>query len=589
MAVKGTRLGLGLAASICAIALLPAGSAGAAQRAYISETAPPAATAAKIAGFGTTPAGALTPLSPATTSVGTGEGLGGIAITPDAEHLYAIGRAGALYAFTIGATGGLTAVSGSPFAMPTDGLGIAVTPDGRHLYASSGDSVINGFSIAASGALSPVTGSPFTIPDPAFGLAIAPDGRHIYYTSQADEDGVVAGMAIAASGALTPVAGAGGSKTIGPDPFAVSITPDGKNLYAVERDSPGSNIWVFSLAADGTMTQVGLPHLINASSPEPLGSTVTPDGKRLYTANPDDGDVTGFTIGAGGALTDVGSPFALSGAPSTRPYTVVPNSLGTRLYANENNTDDAYSLSIAAGGALTPLAASPVAAVRSDHSGLALTPAQPPVAKLTMTLGGSTANFNASTSTDADSAISGFAWDFGDGQRVAGGSALQTHTYAAPGTYTATVTLTDADGCSTKYVSSGQTPFCNGSGVADASVTVVVKPTADVTPPILQLSGDDSQKVGKTVSVGASCNESCSFDATGKLTVKVKGKKKTFTLGAATGSAGAGATATLKLSLSAKAQKAAKKGKKPKAGISIEGADGAGNTDDATKTVKLTD
>ena len=397
-------------------------------------------------------------------------------------------------------------------------------------------------------------------------------------------------MTIAASGALSPIAGSGGLKTIGEDPFAISITPDGNNLYAIERDSPTSNIWVFSLGAGGAMTQVGLPHPVNASSPEPLGSTITPNGKRLYTANADDGTVSGFTIGSGGALTDIGGAFDVNSPPSARPYAVVPNAAGTRLYANENNEDDAYSLSISpTSGALAPLAGSPDDALTSETQGLVLTPAQPPVAKLTMGQSGSTVNFNASTSTDPDSPISGFAWDFGDGQKLASGAATQSHTYAAPGTYTATVTLTDADGCSTKYMSSGQTAFCNGSTVADASVTVVVNPPADVTPPVLQISGDSAQKAGKTVSVDASCNEACSFDATGVLKVKVKGKKKTFTLGADSGSAAAGAKTTLALTLSAKAQKAAKKGKKPKATISVEASDGAGNTAEAPKTVRLTD
>ena len=102
--IKRTKLTLGLATSICAVALLPAG-AGAAQRAYVSEIAPPLATPAQIAGFGLDSAGALTPLSPATKSVGSGEGLGGMAITPDAKHLYAIGKQGSLFGFTIGTTG----------------------------------------------------------------------------------------------------------------------------------------------------------------------------------------------------------------------------------------------------------------------------------------------------------------------------------------------------------------------------------------------------------------------------------------------------------------------------------------------------
>ena len=54
---------------------------------------------------------------------------------------------------------------------------------------------------------------------------------------------------------------------------------------------------------------------------------------------------------------------------------------------------------------------------------------------------GSTATFDAGGSTDADSAPSSYTWDFGDG--TSGQGATASHTYAAPGTYTATLTVAD--------------------------------------------------------------------------------------------------------------------------------------------------
>ena len=49
-----------------------------------------------------------------------------------------------------------------------------------------------------------------------------------------------------------------------------------------------------------------------------------------------------------------------------------------------------------------------------------------------------------STSTDADGTIATTAWDFGDGEQATGEDA--THTYAAPGTYTVGLTVTDNQG-----------------------------------------------------------------------------------------------------------------------------------------------
>ncbi len=54
---------------------------------------------------------------------------------------------------------------------------------------------------------------------------------------------------------------------------------------------------------------------------------------------------------------------------------------------------------------------------------------------------GQTVTFDASESRDVDGPLSGYEWDFGDGTGASGVSA--THTYAAPGTYLVTLTVSD--------------------------------------------------------------------------------------------------------------------------------------------------
>ena len=56
-----------------------------------------------------------------------------------------------------------------------------------------------------------------------------------------------------------------------------------------------------------------------------------------------------------------------------------------------------------------------------------------------------TVSFDGSTSTD-DGEISSYAWDFGDGQTA--DTATTSHTYATPGTYQVTLTVTDEQGAS---------------------------------------------------------------------------------------------------------------------------------------------
>ena len=67
-----------------------------------------------------------------------------------------------------------------------------------------------------------------------------------------------------------------------------------------------------------------------------------------------------------------------------------------------------------------------------------------PTAAFTSTVDELNAAFDASTSTDTDGTISGYAWDFGDDTTATGVTA--NHEYAVAGEYTVTLTVTDDDG-----------------------------------------------------------------------------------------------------------------------------------------------
>lgn len=72
-------------------------------------------------------------------------------------------------------------------------------------------------------------------------------------------------------------------------------------------------------------------------------------------------------------------------------------------------------------------------------------PNQPPTAAFTHSTFGLDVSVNSSTSSDGDGTITGRSWNWGDG--TPNGSGLSpTHTYAAPGTYEVTLTVTDDDG-----------------------------------------------------------------------------------------------------------------------------------------------
>ncbi len=71
-------------------------------------------------------------------------------------------------------------------------------------------------------------------------------------------------------------------------------------------------------------------------------------------------------------------------------------------------------------------------------------PNQAPSASFTAATAGLTATLNASASTDPDGTVAAYAWTFGDG--TTGTGATPSHAYAAAGTYTVALTVTDDRG-----------------------------------------------------------------------------------------------------------------------------------------------
>src|SRR5439155_21683443 len=216
--------------------------------------------------------------------------------------------------FTLNAGGHLSPLAGSAVSLP-DGSSpgdVLFNGDGTRLVGVRvNTSLIDSFTVGASGLLTAASGSPFAAQGPGpFGSEFRPTNPSQLFVSNAHGgagNGTVSAFNDAADGTLT---------SIGASPFAdnqtapcwVEISSDGSYLFAVNTAS--NSISRYSIAADGSLTLLGSTALNSA----PLGAEdarLAPDGKTLWVVDTGAHAISGFTVN-GGSLTELtSSPTAL--------------------------------------------------------------------------------------------------------------------------------------------------------------------------------------------------------------------------------------------------------------------------------------
>lgn len=306
---------------------------------------------------------------------------------PSPEFLYATSP-DAIVAFKINAS---TGALGSPLAMsgPNQSTGMVATITLGRLYVSDFlNDTVEGFSINSStGGLTAVTGSPFALggaPPGAGGLSPFVSGGSRLFATDLNAGGVAAFTYDSLTGALTTVPGS---------PFPAGDTPvqaavagsQNQFLYVSNLNDSAGGISAFTIDFNtGALTPIsGSPYATGAagSFPGPSALAIGGNGQILYvalvgTANANN-KIAAFVIDANtGALTPIpGSPFATGNAPQFMalvPVTLVGN---TEFLYTANVQDKTISAFIVDGtsGTLTPLSGSPYHGATS-LGGLAVTP-----------------------------------------------------------------------------------------------------------------------------------------------------------------------------------------------------------------------
>lgn len=338
----------------------------------------------------------------------------------------------------------------APIALPVgeDVYTLAITPDGSTLYAGvrTGST---GHLLAMDLSTNSI-GTPILIPSSLLpnGIAISSDGQIIY---------IVTNLGILLyhidSDTFDPAISAIGFQSI-------TLLPDGSYAYVIHWDDP--DIFIYRL----NLTSLVLDSPITAGAAGGGGPgqyiAATPDGLKVNSAMWDDGPIVNlyptntstYTVGIG--ITVGVSSNGLTNAPDSKNAYVTTGVGYSRVNLNIGALDDVL--------------------VSSEPSGIAITPDQAPVAYFSTSGSGyqSPTTFNASASLSPVGTIALYEWNFGDGQTASTTNPLIQHTYASPGTYSVTLTVTNSAGTSTTQTFTGQTVSNNGSSLATLTQTVNV-------------------------------------------------------------------------------------------------------------------
>jgi 6-phosphogluconolactonase (cycloisomerase 2 family) len=470
----------------------------------------------KLAVFNSDPAsGGLAAISGSPFAAGSG-GTTSFSMTPDGNIGIASFLYGGFHPFAIAADGTVTPTQ-AQVSWPA-GVGsyqAAVSPNGKFVYganrvqpaALSGNG-IRAYALSSAGGLTEVAGSPYVTAEEFFDVALTPDGTRI--------------IGVGASGVYHGLVGADGTLgTLTPQTVAgtyyVAVSPDGRFAFLAGSNGTGF-IRVFAIAADGALTAVGSPIPLGSGTPRAL--VVSPSGEFVYSFDANTDKVFTARIAPDGTPSLVATP-----TDFIDPYQSTISPDGKFLYVT--NTGSEYSMNVSpigTDGRPTGFTKS-VPYDAGEPSRIVFRPGQGTVAAVKATIQSKKLTFkfdSAGTSAVAGS-VGAYSWDFGDGAKSA--AAALTHSFAKPGVYDVTLTASDDNGCSSKFIYNGQSTICNGK----ASATKTLK--IDTPPWITSLKVSPS-KVGKSTKIKFVLTEkaSVSFFAQKPVkgrTVGTKCKKQT--------------------------------------------------------------
>lgn len=296
--------------------------------AYVTNSGSNSITELNIAAGGLTVLGTVTDTNGPQASVATQAG----------TFLYTGNSNGSISEYSIGKTGTLKKLKGSPMTGLMNPVGMAIGPFYNILYAEDPtaeetfDYQIN----LKTGALTTtyIGGAGGSGPD---AIAVDPLGA---FTLVVDNASNYVGIGIPGSG-FVATAAAGNS------PVAISIDPSSQFVYVANSGDGTVSGYSLTLASPYLTPLAGSPWTVGTT---PSALVIDPWGQYLYVADSGSKSISAFSIDPlSGELTTISGTFSTSGAPSA----VAVSNDGKILYATDKDIGELDQFTINSDGTLT--------------------------------------------------------------------------------------------------------------------------------------------------------------------------------------------------------------------------------------------
>ncbi len=250
--------------------------------------------------------------------------------------------------FSVAASGALTPLGATP--PDASATSVAFSPSGALLAAANTSSdTISMLSVGSSGALTSVSGSPFTLSAEPTSVVFSPSGELLAVTAGKEEAQSLYMFSVNDSGALTPVAG---SPYRASSSDHVAFSPTGGLLAAQLK----SAVKMFSVSSSGALTEVpGSPFKVPESI-GPKGIGFRPNGNLLtsfLSSGPNLEVITTYSVASSGALTQLASGAGAKDPQSGASSVFSPD--GSTIAAPQMDSSSFSVLSVSQAGAVTVL------------------------------------------------------------------------------------------------------------------------------------------------------------------------------------------------------------------------------------------